>query len=95
MAIIKRNRALSFFFIPFVVSECYIGIAVLFHGRLSETSTAVPEYLFALIQIALITYLVYRLRSGGVALWALAIFSLSYAAFGYFMAGMVWTDSYL
>lgn len=95
IGIVERRRTLWLFVFPFVVSECYVGIAAMFHGRLSGEATLVPICIFAFLQIALAGYVVYRLRRAGLAMWALTVFSLSYAYFAYFCAQMAWTDTYL
>ncbi|HZT35269.1 MAG TPA: hypothetical protein VFA15_05075 [Nitrososphaera sp.] len=95
MGIIERRRTLWLFLIPFIASECYVGIAALFHGHLSAHATLVPACIFAFVQIVLIAYLVYRLRGADPAVWALAVFSLSYAASAYFVGQMAWTDTFV
>lgn len=93
--IVERRRALWFFSFPFIVSECYVAIAGFYHGRLSGDATLAPICMFGFLQIALIAYLAYRLRSAGLAVWPLTVFSLSYAFFAYFVGQMLWTDTYL
>jgi hypothetical protein len=78
MAIIERRRAPFLFFFPFAISECYVRIAGVFHGRLSAQATVVPVCIFAFVQIALVAYIAYRLRAAKLAGWALTVFSLSY-----------------
>jgi hypothetical protein len=96
MAIIERRRApLFLFFLPFVVSECSVRIAGVFHGRLSAQATVVPVCIFAFVQIALVAYIAYGLKAAKLAGWALTVFSLSYAAFAYFTGQMSWTDTFL
>jgi len=95
MGIIERSRALFLFFLPFVVSEYYVAIAGFFHGRLSAQATVLPVCIFAFVQIALIAYIAYRLRAAKLAGWSLTVFSLSYAAFAYFIGQMAWTDTFL
>jgi hypothetical protein len=38
---------------------------------------------------------IHRLRAAKLAGWALTVFSLSYAAFAYFIGQMAWTDTFL
>ena len=50
---------------------------------------------FAFLQVALIPCLTYRTRTAGLAVWALTVFSLSYAFFACLLGEMAWTNTFL
>jgi hypothetical protein len=92
---VQRRRELFLFFFPFIASECYVAVTWFFHGQLPGNASLLPICIFTFLQIALIAYLVYRLRQARLATLALTVFSLSYAWFAYFFGQMAWTNTFL
>jgi hypothetical protein len=94
---IKRRRELLLFSIPFVLSEALVAIAGLLRGRVLYGSAFLDVLLLAFIalQFAIAGYLIYRIKGARTSATALGVFSVTYAAFGTFVARMSFTDRWL
>ncbi|HZT35270.1 MAG TPA: hypothetical protein VFA15_05080 [Nitrososphaera sp.] len=93
MSIVQRKRALLFFLFPSMLSECYYAVLLgRFQGTSSETAFWFPVIFFS-VQIALIGYIVYKVKGARTAALALAVFSLSYAFCADFISTMGATNS--
>ncbi len=95
MAIVQRSRALFLFFFPFVVSECYVAIAGSFRGQVHGQLLLVPLWIFIFVQMALVGYLVFRVRQIRLATLAFTAFSLSYAYIAWLVGQMAFTDTWV
>jgi hypothetical protein len=95
MGAIQRKPRQFLFLFSLVVSECYVAIAGALRGQIRGDASLVPFWAFALIQVSLIGFLVYRLRESRLAAMALALFCASYSLFALFVGGMAFTDSWL
>jgi hypothetical protein len=91
----RRTRALLLFLCPLILSEVYVAIAGFNRGRLRGNASALPLCLFFLAQIALLIYILYKTRKILSASIGLSIFSVSYALFAAFIAGMSFADDWL
>jgi hypothetical protein len=83
------------FLIPFAFSQMFVAIAGALRGHLRGPSNGPPLLLFIAVQVVLVAYLVYRLGGARKSAAALAAFSLTYALFAAFVAGMSLSDDWL
>jgi len=98
----ERQPELLLFLAPFALSEVLVTVAGLMRGlvREGQGSPALVQLVnagllvFVAVQIVVCACLIYRLRARSAAI-ALAIFSLTYAIFAAFVAGMAFSDSWL
>lgn len=90
-----RQRRLFLFLIPFVFSEALVGIAGLLRGAAGGTASNFALVIFLVTQAALSGWLVYRVKGSRIPAAALAIFTLTYAAFAAFVATMSFSDTWL
>jgi len=98
MGAIARRRGLLWFLLPFAFSECLVCVAGVMRGRVPYSQSAPLEialYIFLAAQVAVCGYLIYRLKGARISATALAIFSVTYAVAGMFVAGMSFTDNWL
>jgi hypothetical protein len=95
VGIIRPKRELLFFLIPAVLSEALVALAGAFRGRVANTASHAILLGFFVLQLLLISYLIYRTRNARVAAAALGVFSLSYAFFAMFIASMAFSDVWL
>lgn len=97
----ESQRGLRLFLVPFALSEMLVAIAGFMPGQVRQGSadTALVQFVdgslfvFMAIQIAVPTYLAYRLK--GASAIAFAIFSVTYAAVAAFVASMTLRDTWL
>jgi hypothetical protein len=95
LGFVKRTRRLLFFAVPLLLSELLVGVAGALRGNVDASQANIVLLLFLAAQVMGAGYLVYKLRGVWPAAIALAIFSVSYAFFAAFVAGMSFTDSWL
>jgi hypothetical protein len=91
----RRERKLVAFLIPATASELLVAIAGALRGKLTEGAADVPLLLFIGLQLALATYLVRMTEDARRAAIFLALFSVTYALFAAFVAGMAFADTWL
>jgi hypothetical protein len=94
---IQRRRGLLLFLIPLVLSEGLVAIAGLLRGQVPSDSVLLEPSLlgFIAVQFAVAGYLIYRMRGARAAASAFSVFSVTYAAFGGFVAAMSFTDQWV
>jgi hypothetical protein len=95
---IKRRRELLWFLFPFALSEGLVAIAGIFRGSVpygASTGLSIFFLVYLAAQLVAFGYLIYHIKGARTAATALSIFSLSYALFATFVAGMSFTDSWL
>jgi len=95
LALSGREPRLFLFLIPFTLSQLFVAIAGALRGQLREESSLTPSLLFIVVQVVLVAYLIYYLAGARGAAVALAAFSLTYALFAGFVAGMSFSDNWL
>lgn len=101
--LVARRRGLLLFLIPFLLSEGFVALAGLLRGVGQGTGqeggfglgTRLALAAFGLAQLALLFWLARVNRLAPLALVLLAVFSLTYAAFGAFVGLMAFDDSWL
>jgi hypothetical protein len=98
----QPQRGLLLFLVPFGLSEALVALAGLMRGQAREGQTDAllhfvngSMFVFIAFQATLCAYLVFRLRAARSSAIALAIFSMTYAAFAVFVAAMSFSDSWL
>ena len=94
LGIRARARLLLFFGALALLSHALVALAGLLRGILRGTDSS-SVLIFALLQLAAATYLVYRADNARLPAILLAIFTVSYALFATFIAGMSLSDSWL
>jgi hypothetical protein len=95
LGLISRERSLLLFLLPWAASETFVAIAGVARGRLTSTGVGPILIGFLIAQLLLSAYLLYRTRTRPWAAAALGLFSLTYAVFAAFVAGMALTDDWL
>jgi hypothetical protein len=92
---VQRKRVLFLFVFPFLLSEVFLTVGGLLRGQFLGTTWQTPSVIFAITQISAIVFVAYRGRKALVADFSLALFSLTYALFAWFIAGMSLSDTWL
>lgn len=93
---IKRRRELLWFMLPFALSEGLVAIAGMMRGQVPGSAELTVVILgFMATQLVVSGYLIYRIKGARISATALSMFSLSYAAFSIFVAGMSFTDNWI
>ncbi len=92
---VTRERRLLLFIVPFLASELFVGIAGALRGAVAKSPAGIVLLLFIAIQAIVAGTLVYRLRRAWAPASSLAIFSMSYALFACFVAGMAFADDWI
>lgn len=100
---IRQRRDLLLFLLPFALSEILVGVAGAMRGqvRIGEADPALVDlvhgglFIFMAVQVAISAYLVYLLKGARSSAIALAIFTVTYAAFAAFVATMSFSDTWL
>ena len=95
LGLAKRDLRLGFFIIPVALSEVLVAVAGASIGRLPDAASQLPLLLFIAIQVVVAGYLIYRVEESRKAAFALAVFSVTYALFAAFVAGMAFSDVWL
>ena len=97
LGVIQRRRRLLLFVLPFAFSEILVAVAGVMRGHVPVTGDAVLNVgllVFFAAQIAISGYLIYSIKGARASAAALGVFSVSYAAFGVFVAAMSFTDNW-
>jgi hypothetical protein len=95
LGVTRRTPRLLFFAIPFMLSETLVAVAGLLRGQV-QSATANPILLvFVATQLILSGALVWLIRRARLAAVLLAVFSLTYALFGIFIAGMSFANDWI
>jgi hypothetical protein len=91
------GRSLLLFLIPAAITELFVAIAGVMRGLAPYDShiLSVVLCLFVGLQVILAVYLIFALKGARLAGTALALFSITYAIFGAFIAGMSFTNDWL
>jgi hypothetical protein len=91
------ERSLFLFLIPAAITELFVAIAGAMRGLAPYDShiLTVALSLFVGLQIILAIYLVFAMKGARLAATALALFSVTYAMFATFIAGMSITNDWL
>jgi hypothetical protein len=84
-----------FFVIPFVLSEFFVAGAGALRGQVHGSVASVTLLAFFALQVVVSGVLIYLSRGARASASALAVFSITYAAFGAFIAGMSFSDDWL
>ena len=98
LGVAARRRELLWFLLLFGLSEVLVGLAGLMRGQVRPSASdglAAILYAFLGLQLSVSVYLLYRIRGARLATAALGIFSVTYAAYAIFIAGMSFTDTWL
>ena len=96
VGIAERRPSLIYFLVSPLLSECYVAVAGALRGQLRGNSGWIPTSVFAVVQVALLIWLlVFRLKGGRIAASALALFCASYAFFAWFVGAMAFADDWL
>jgi len=88
-----RDRRLFTFFVPAVLSQIFVGMAGVFGGELQNAGWLLLTFLGGQLLLSLV--LAGYARAAPVPALALTFFSLSYALFAAFIAGMGFTGDWL
>jgi hypothetical protein len=91
----RRQPRLFAFVVPVLATQAFVAIAGFMRGQLTTDSATAVIYAFFAVQIVLAGILIYCATSARIAAAFLAIFSLSYAWFAGFVAGMAFTNQWL
>lgn len=94
LGIRTRARPLLLFGVLALLSHVFVALAGLLRGTMRGTDSS-AIMIFALLQLAAATYLVYRADKARLPAILLAIFTVSYALFATFIAGMSLSDTWL
>ena len=95
LAVKSRQRRLAIFLIPFAFSEVLVAVAGALRGQVDGFTANAILMTFLAMQVGFSGWLVYRLKGARTAASALAIFSITYALFGAFIAVMSFADTWL
>ncbi len=95
VGLIQRAWELKWFFLPAIASQLFVAVAGALRGELFDESSQPALLSFIVFQIILAGYLIYRVGEARLAAVALAIFSVTYALFAAFIAGMSFNDTWL
>lgn len=95
LSVIRRRKGTLLFLIPFAASQAFVGLAGAMRGQFRTDESGFVLLAFVTGQLVLAVYLVWRLKGARVPAVLLALFSLSYALFAAFVAGMALTDNWL
>ena len=95
LAVIRREKRLVAFLIPFLASQVLLVLAGLSRGRVAQGTADTILYAFLGMQAILAAVLIWRFRDARLAAAALAIFSLCYALFASFVATNAMANSWL
>lgn len=90
----SRKGLLLFLLLP-AASQGLVVVAGFMRGMLPNDGSHLYLSAFMVLQIAAAGYLVFRLRGARWAAFALSVFTVSYALFAAFVAGMSFTDVWL
>ena len=95
LGIRNREKSLLAFILPVLLSEMLVAAAGFMRGALRGSASNPVVYGFLILQLLIAVYLVFRLRGSRVAATLLAVFSILYALFAVFIAGMSFNDTWL
>ncbi len=88
----RRDLKLGLFLIPVALSQLLVGTAGALIGRIPGDISNALLLLFLGVQVLLAGWLVYILEDSRKAALALSFFSVSYALFAAFIAGMAFSN---
>ena len=91
--VLKRRRELAAFVILPAASQGLMVVAGLLANRPAFASPAI--WVFPLLQLVFGLYLIYRFEGARLPATALAVFSVTYASFATFLAGMAISGTWL
>lgn len=95
LAVIRREKRLVAFAIPFLASQLLLVLAGLSRGRVGSGAADIILYGFLALQALLIAVLLWRFRDSLLAAGALAVFSICYAVFASFVSTNAMANSWL
>jgi hypothetical protein len=95
LSALRRRKGLLLFLIPFAASETLVAVAGALRGRIAQSPAGWIALAFPLAQAVFSLWLLWRLRGARAPAAALVIFSLSYALFTAFVAGMAFADDWI
>jgi len=100
LGIRNRDKRLLAFILPVLLSEMLVAAAGFMLGVLRGTASGpfiygFLIYGFLIFQLLIVAYLVFKMRGSRVAATLLAVFSITYALFAVFIAGMALNDTWL
>ena len=91
----ERSVALCWFVISPVLSHILVGVALLLVGRVQDPSVLWILSGFLLVQVAILAFLVIRLKGVRLPAISLSVFGISYALFSAYVGGLALTNSRL
>lgn len=93
---IKRRQArLLWFLLSPLLSQVYVAFAGLLRGALAQGPSTLAFWAFMALQLALLSFLLFRFRGARLPGAALSLFGISYGLFAAFVAAMSFTDTWL
>ena len=93
---VKRRQAkLLWFLLSPLLSQVYVALAGLLRGALASDPATLAFWIFMALQLALLSFLLFRFRDARLPGAALSLFGISYALFAAFFAAMSFTDTWL
>ncbi len=93
---IKRRQAkLLWFLLSPLLSQVYVAFAGLLRGALASDPATLAFWIFMALQLAMLSFLLFRCRDARLPGAALSLFGISYALFAAFFAAMSFTDTWL
>jgi hypothetical protein len=94
-AAVNRQMLTLIFLISPAASQLFVAAAGFLRGEVHGSTTGAALIVFLILQLVLISYLVYRLHGARFAASAFAVFCMSYALAAAFVASMAFNDSWL
>lgn len=95
LAMRRRQRRMLFFVVPFVLSESFVAVAGALRGQVHGSAASLTLLAFFAFQVVFSCVLIYLIKGARASASALAVFSITYAGFGAFIAGMSFSDTWL
>lgn len=92
--VVSRDIRLLRFLVPIALSELLVAIAGSIRSKVPSSAVMLVLIFFLAIQVALNSYFVYRFKGARFASTLLLAFSLSYAVFAAFFAGMTFGENW-
>lgn len=96
IGLVRRERQLLLFFLPFCFSQLFAAFAGLMFGRFREGELAGAIVIsFLALQAVLIAFFLYRTRTAWMGAIPLSVFSAAYALFAAFIGGMALANDWI
>lgn len=92
---VKQQAALCRLAVSPVLSHAMVGIAFLFAGQMELSISYWLTSGFLLVQLAILSFLVFRFKGMRIPAVSLSIFGMSYALFAAYVGGMALTNTWL